>query len=159
MLYHGYRSNEMIYDLYSKQVTELANLVKNRLNSGVENFKQQLQYDESKVKLLKENMGQELFVCPSTSAQFASGVIINCPVIKDNNSNKTCPYKQIIDTFDCDFIFVLDNERLYNDLIEKYNSTINTNIQTNNQNNQMTGLQIQETSSNYIPKKHKKIYS
>jgi len=120
----------MNYDLYEKQITEMASLVKSRINSEIKKFKQQVSYDESKVKQLKENINQDLFICPSTSSQFASGVIINCPTIKD--TNKSYLYKQIIDTFECDFVFVLDNERLYRDLLEHYN---NPNIIFNNSNN------------------------
>ncbi len=119
MLYHGYKNSEINYDLYKKQVTELARLVKKRVENETQKFKKQVSYDESKVKLLKEN-NQDVFICPSNSSQFASGMIINCPTIKD--PNKYNLYNFIIDTFDCDYVFVLENERLYSDLYEQYNS-------------------------------------
>jgi len=118
MLFHGYKNSEMNYDLYEKQVAELSKLVKLRINNEIKKFKQQVAFDEGKVKLLKDNLNHDLFICPSTSAQFASGTIINCPTIKD--TNKSYIYRQIIDSFECDFVFVIDNERLHSDLVEHY---------------------------------------
>jgi hypothetical protein len=46
---------------------------------------------------------------------FASGMIVKCPLIEINSKDKNI-YQTIIKEFDIDYVYVIDNERLKNDI-------------------------------------------
>jgi polyribonucleotide 5'-hydroxyl-kinase len=113
-LFHGSLNNDMNVYLYEKQINELASLVNNKLNAELDVFRK---------KLNLNNNDKNIFVHPENPSVFASGAIINSPTI-----NKDSIYKNIIQDFACDYVFVLENERLYNDLVKHFKNNNKINI-------------------------------
>ena len=113
-LFHGYSNNEINFFLYEKQINEMANLVNSKLLSELELFKKKLNLYSDK----------NYFVNSENPSVYASGAIINCPTLSKDNI-----YKTIINEMNCDYVFVLENERLYNDLVKHYkNNKINISL-------------------------------
>ena len=62
--------------------------------------------------------GGESFVSSDIPTLFASGAIVNCPTFKDNSKDKI--YSGIIKAFNCDLVYVIENQRLYHELSRFY---------------------------------------
>ena len=95
------------------QVSELANIVKKKLKFDLDELKKKYH--------IKPNMtshDNEPFVFSENPTLFASGVIINCPSIQD--SSKLNIYNHIINQFEVDIVYVLENDSLYNYLQDMY---------------------------------------
>jgi polyribonucleotide 5'-hydroxyl-kinase len=112
-LFHGNLNNDINFFLYEKQINEMAKLVNSKLNAELQTFKKKYNLNDS---------NKDIYVSSEIPTVYASGAIINCPTI-----NKDTIYKTIINDFDCEYVFVLENERLYNDLT-KYYKSINSGV-------------------------------
>jgi polyribonucleotide 5'-hydroxyl-kinase len=111
-IFHGNMNNEINFHLYEKQINEMSKLVSNKLSAELELFKKKFNIYET----------NNNYIHSENPTVYASGAIINCPTL-----NKDSIYKNIINDFECDYVFVLENERLYNDLV-KYYKNINNKV-------------------------------
>ncbi len=107
-LFHGNPNNEINFYLYEKQISEMANIIKSKMENELEIFKKKLNIHSDK----------NIFVNSENPTVYASGSIVNCPTISKDNI-----YKLIVNEFDCDFIFVIENEKLYHDLVKTYKNS------------------------------------
>lgn len=130
MLYHGRMGADTNYALYEKQISEMANLVCGKLNYDLNLFKEKYMLanynNNNNNKFIEKelnpnnslNTNPNIYVHKENPTLFASGAIINCPTIKDHS--KEYIYKTVINEFNCNMILVLENEKLYNDLLKSY---------------------------------------
>lgn len=116
IFYHGYNNLDINYELYEMQVTELAETVKKKLKYDLDELKKKYH--------IKPNMNtyeNEPIVFSENPTLFASGVIINCPSIQD--SSKLSVYNHIINQFEVDIVYVLENDALYNYLQDSFGAS------------------------------------
>jgi len=150
-LFHGQTNNEMNENLYELQVKEMADLVRLKLEHDLNNFLSKYNLEKNKKFMnVQSNSNSHLntpnpyslqnttnisdisgesFICSDTPTLFASGAILNCPTFKENSKDKI--YKTIIKSFNCDLIFIIENQRLYHELSRFYQDPNNFNSMEN----------------------------
>jgi polyribonucleotide 5'-hydroxyl-kinase len=121
MLFHGNSMNDINIFLYEKQINEIATIIKSKLEYNLDLFKKKFNLRE----MHSNNLNLDsLFVNPEHPTQFASGVIIHCPMIEASKDNQI--YKTFIEQFQADMVFVIENEKLFN-VVKNLNSSITSN--------------------------------
>lgn len=108
--YNGCKGDNINYFLYEKQLVELAKIIKEKLNYDLNLFKEKKKIDDDTKK--------KYFVSSVKPTLFASGLIIHCPNFNfENNENVKKTYLNILKEFDVNLVYVIENEKLKNDII------------------------------------------
>lgn len=127
-IFHGNSNSEMNEYLYEIQIKEMADMVNSKLENDLINFMKKYNlkkpntiYDDINININtntpldnKNKISKENFVSSDTPTIFASGGVINCPTFTDNSKDKI--YLSIIKNFNCDVVYVIENQRLYHEL-------------------------------------------
>lgn len=103
------------------QIAELGDTVKKKLKYDLDELKKKYH-----IKSNLSNYENEPNVFSENPTLFASGVIINCPSIMD--SSKLNVYNTIINQFEVDIIYVLENDALYNYLQDSFGVSPSKNV-------------------------------
>ena len=121
--YNGCKYDNINYFLYEKQLIELAKIIKEKLNYDLNLFKEKKKIDEETKK--------KYFVSSEKPTLFASGLIIHCPNFNfENNENVKKAYLNILKEFDVNLVYVIENEKLKNDIIN-YCAELNKEVTVN----------------------------
>lgn len=111
-LFVGSNLGDLNLYLYDKQLNEMANLVKSKLEFDLEIFKKKYNLlnlnNQEKININEE----EINVNSEHPNLFSSGVIIHCPMIPASKDDSI--YQTIIEGFEVDMVFIIENEKLYN---------------------------------------------
>ncbi len=156
-LFHGHTNNEMNENLYELQVKEMGELVRLKLEHDLNNFLSKYNLEKNSKfasgfssnpnshlntpnpylgnvggfksttnNLNFNNPNIEPFISSDVPTIFASGAILNCPTFKENSKDKI--YMSIIKSFNCDLIYIIENQRLYHELTRFYQDPHNLQI-------------------------------
>lgn len=152
-LFHGNNINDISLPLYELQIKEMANLVNNKLNQDLYNFKKKyyLEDPEADEKILEYYNDS---ITSEKPTLYSSGSIIQCPNI--NASEDGLIYKTIIEEFEIQYVFVIENEKLFNAIKTIKEKYIKNNLK-NNLNvsilQKTQGINYDETYKDYIEQK------
>ena len=133
-IFHGNTNNEMNEYLYELQIKEMSELIRLKLDNDLNTFLKKYNLENNNIKSLPnlnnltvgKNSKNEEFICSETPTIFASGAIINCPTFKDNSKDKI--YISIAKSFNCDLIYIIENQRLYHELTKFYQDLNNLSL-------------------------------
>ena len=101
------RNENMNWPLYEMQLVELGNIC-------IEKLEQDLISWKKKMNIMSENNENKIsYISPPKPTLFASGLIVNCPMIENDEQGKNI-YKTIIDKYKITTIYVIENEKLKN---------------------------------------------
>ena len=102
------KANEnMNWSLYEMQLIELGNICIEKLEQNLISWKK-------KMNITSENNENKIsYISPSKPTLFSSGLIVNCPMIENDEQGKNI-YKTIIDKYKITTIYVIENEKLKN---------------------------------------------
>lgn len=117
------QTENMNWPLYELQLIELGNIIMEKLEQDCNSWKK-------KMNLLYENKENKIsFISPPKPTLFASGLIVNCPMIENDEQGKNI-YKTIIEKYKITTIYVIENEKLKNSFknIIKNNDKINLEL-------------------------------
>ena len=157
-LFHGQTNIDMNENLYELQVKEMADLVRLKLENDLNNFLNKYNLEKNVTNKSQKfnqlglpsnpnsqintpnpynmqtnqvfgNIFEESYISSETPTLFASGAIVNCPTFKDNSKDKI--YSMIIKAFNCDLVYIIENQRLYHELNRFYQDPINLQFSGN----------------------------
>lgn len=135
------KNKNLNWSLYKMQIEEMGQCCINELQQDLNNWKK-------KMNIMNENKKtKSSFVSSPKPTLFSSGLIVNCPIIKNIEEDKLI-YQLIITKFDINFIYVIENEKLKTDL-KKLNENISVEL--------ITGLTRSDTSINENLERQRKI--
>ena len=101
------RNENMNWPLYEMQLIELGNIC-------IEKLEQDCMAWKKKMNIINENKETKIsFISPPKPTLFASGLIINCPMIENDDQGKNI-FKTIIEKYKITTIYVIENEQLKN---------------------------------------------
>lgn len=101
------RNENMNWSLYEMQLVELGNICIEKLEQNLISWKK-------KMNIMSENNENKIsYISPSKPTLFSSGLIVNCPMIENDEQGKNI-YKTIIDKYKITTIYVIENEKLKN---------------------------------------------
>ena len=101
------RNENMNWPLYEMQLIELGNICIEKLEQDCMNWKKSM-------NIVNENKENKMsFISPPKPTLFSSGLIINCPMIENDEQAKNI-YKTIIESYKITTIYVIENEKLKN---------------------------------------------
>ena len=120
-MYYGFKAANMVKSLYKKQISELSEVVKKK----IENKKEEMQKEYADIIQNKQNIASikailEPYSTSKVPMELASGCIINTMITPYEPPEKTI--KKIAKLFDADYIIVIHFEKLYVKLREEYKS-------------------------------------
>lgn len=111
ILYNGNTKNDFNYYLYESQITELASICQEKLQYDLAQWKK-------KTNIGKDNYNtKESFINCEHPTLYSSGIIIHCPLIETMISKDKNIYNTIIKEFDINLVYVIENEKLSNDIM------------------------------------------
>jgi hypothetical protein len=134
-IFHGNNNTEMNEYLYEIQIKEMADMVNFKLDNDLNNFMKKYNIRKNNIDIFdaninnayqnlnlnldstfntEENPIDNFNVISDIPTIFASGSIINCPSFTDNSKDKI--YLSIIKNFNCDIVYIIENQRLYHEL-------------------------------------------
>ena len=97
----------MNWPLYEMQLIELGNICIQKLENDCKVWKK-------KMNIVNENKETKIsYISPPKPTLFASGLIINCPIIENDEQGQNI-YRAIIEKYKITTIYVIDNEKLKN---------------------------------------------
>ena len=117
------QTENMNWPLYELQLIELGNIIIEKLEYDCTSWKK-------KMNILYENKENKIsYISPPKPTLFASGLIVNCPMIENDEQGKNI-YKTIIEKYKITTIYVIENEKLKNSFknIIKNNDEINLEL-------------------------------
>jgi polyribonucleotide 5'-hydroxyl-kinase len=114
ILYNGTKNENINYYLYESQICEMARICNCKLQYDLTEHKRKLNINDDDNSNSNNNT-LNAFVNCELPTLFASGMIVKCPLIEINSKDKNI-YQTIIKEFDIDYVYVIDNERLKNDI-------------------------------------------
>jgi polyribonucleotide 5'-hydroxyl-kinase len=118
-LYYGFRQQNMVKELYRKQLTELADLVESKIKNKKSELDKEyadLAPDKSQIDSIKAAV--DPYSTSLIPSDLAAGCIINTMVTSYENPVKTI--KKIVKLFQVDYIIIIDFEQTYIKLTEDY---------------------------------------
>ena len=117
------QTENMNWPLYELQLIELGNIIIEKLEYDCTSWKKTM-------NILYENKENKIsYISPPKPTLFASGLIVNCPMIENDEQGKNI-YKTIIEKYKITTIYVIENEKLKNSFknIIKNNDEINLEL-------------------------------
>ena len=100
-------NENMNWPLYEMQLVELGNICIEKLDQDCMAWKK-------KMNIINENKENKIsYISPYKPTLFSSGLIVNCPMIENDEQGKNI-YKTIIDKYKINTIYVIENEKLKN---------------------------------------------
>ena len=101
------KNENMNWPLYEMQLIELGNICIQKLENDCIAWKK-------KMNIVNENKETKIsYISPPKPTLFASGLIINCPIIENDEQGQNI-YRAIIEKYKITTIYVIDNEKLKN---------------------------------------------
>jgi hypothetical protein len=102
------RNENMNWPLYEMQLVELGNICIDKLEQDLIAWKK-------KMNIINENKENKMsYISPPRPTLFSSGLIVNCPMIENNEQGKAI-YKTIIEKYKITTIYIIESEKLKND--------------------------------------------
>ena len=100
-------NENMNWPLYEMQLVELGHIC-------IEKLEQDCMTWKKKMNIINENKENKIsYISPPKPTLFASGLIVNCPMIEIDEQGKNI-YKTIIENYKITAIYVIENEKLKN---------------------------------------------
>ena len=121
-MYYGFKAANMVKSLYKKQISELSEIVKKK----IENKKEEMQKEYADLTQNKQHTGAvksilEPYSTSKIPLELASGCVINTMITPYEPPEKTI--KRIAKLFSADYIIVIHFEKLYVKLREEYKTS------------------------------------